>query len=386
MTGTRRPLGLVAGLIFVLAMAAQTTCASAQPLKHHARTQVACGSSLRLPHPPHPTHGKRAGAATGGLFGISAGGNLQDEPPRLLAADVAADRAAGANWLRFDVNWVEIQSQGPRRYDWTLTDRLVREAQRCGLHLLGTILYTPAWARPPGTSATYGPAPALYARFAAVAARHLARMGVHAYEIWNEPNIQAKWTPAPSIRAYTTLLKAAYVAIKGADPAAMVITGGTSPSLNAGRDIAPIDWLAGIYAHGGRAYFDAVGHHPYCFPAFPGDPKPWSSWYRMYAGRWNLRAVMIRHGDGDKRIWATEFGAPTAGPSGTHVSPARQAAMITRAYKLFARYPWAGPLFTYQGRDLGADPSNSGDFFGLVSRSFRPKPSFRAYQRIAAAL
>ncbi len=379
-------MGLVAGLILVLVMAAQTACATAQRLNHHARPQAACGGPLRLPQAPHPARGNRAGAATGGLFGISAGGNLQDEPPGLLAADVAADRAAGANWLRFDVNWVEIQSQGPRRYDWRLTDHLVRAAQRCGLHLLGTILYTPAWARPAGTSPTYGPAPAQYATFAAVAARHLARMGVHAYEIWNEPNIQASWTPAPSARAYTEVLKAAYVAIKGADPAALVITGGTSPSPNAGQDIAPTDFLAGIYAHGGRAYFDAVGHHPYCYPAFPGEAKPWSSWYRMYAGHGSLRTVMIRHGDRGKRIWATEFGAPTAGPDGTHVSPARQAAMITRAYKLFARYPWAGPLFTYQGRDLGTDAGNYGNFFGLISRNFRPKPSFRAYQRSAAAL
>ncbi len=54
-----------------------------------------------------------------------------------------------------------------------------------------------------GTEATFAPHPATFASFAAAAAQHLAVLavlavlGVHAYEIWNEPNAVSFWTPAP---------------------------------------------------------------------------------------------------------------------------------------------------------------------------------------------
>ena len=36
--------------------------------------------------------------------------------------------------------------------------------------------------------------------------------------------------------------------------------------------------------------------------------------------------------------------------------------MISKAYQLFASYDWAGPLFVFQGRDLGTDTSTNGIF------------------------
>ncbi len=319
------------------------------------------------------------------ILGIATGSLLADEGGKALRRDVGADRAAGADWIRIDINWAEIQRNGPRHYNWSYIDRSVKRIEGCGMSVLGTIVFTPSWARPKDSNATFGPDPATYARFAAAAARHYGRLGVHAYEIWNEPNSVAFWTPRPNVAAYTQLLRAAYGAIKQSDPSATVITGGTAPSRTGGGSYSPADFLQGIYDHGGQGYFDAVGHHPYCWPAYPGARHAWSGWYQMYGTRRSLRSLMIAHGDGAKRIWATEFGAPTGGP-GSHVSQRTQARMLIRAYKLFASYSWAGPLFFYQGRDLGTNPGSTQDFFGFLTHNFLPKPSYAAYIGVSRAL
>src|SRR5205807_7558207 len=202
--------------------------------------------------------------------------------------------------------------------------------------------------------------PNAYATFAATAVRHYPALGVHSYEVWNEPNTTAFWTSKPDPAAYTRLLKAAYPAIKGADTTATVLTGGTAPAPSDGTQISPVDFLRGIYANGGAGSFDAVAHHPYCWPANPGDAQAWSAWYQMYGTSPSLRSTMIANGDGAKKIWPTEFGAPTEGPGA--VSEATQAAMLSRAYALYRSYAWGGPLFFYQGRDLSTITSTRENF------------------------
>jgi hypothetical protein len=320
------------------------------------------------------------------LAGIAAGGAIQNETSTDLNNDLNIDQSTGASWVRIDINWAQIQNGGPSSYDWSNIDSVVQGAESRGLRVLGGIVYTPSWARPSGTSATYGPNPSTYAAFASAAVAHYSAMGVHAYEIWNEENTVSSWTPAPNPAAYAALLKAAYPAIKAADPSATVITGGLSPAPNDGTNIAPVTFLSDIYAAGAEGSFDAVGAHPYCWPAMPGDTDTWSAWYQMYGTSPSLRSVMEANGDSAKKIWGTEYGAPTNGPSGTYVSEATQASMISQAIQLWGSYSWAGPLFIYQGRDLGTDTSSQYNFFGLTNYDGTPKPSFGAYQQAVQAL
>jgi hypothetical protein len=321
------------------------------------------------------------------MFGIAAGGSIQNDTPDLLTRDLDEDQAAGAKWLRVDINWSAIQNGGPSSYQWGPFDAVVQGAEARGMAVLGAIVYTPSWARPSGAPALYGPNPNAYATFAATAVRHYAAMGVHAYEIWNEPNWHLFWYPAPNPAAYAALLKAAYPAIKSADPSATVVTGGMAPAPSDGVNYSPVDFLKDVYANGGHGYFDAVGQHPYCSPAFPGQPYSWSAWYQMYGTSPSLRSVMVANGDRAKKIWATEYGAPTDGPTGDPgvVTLKQQAAMLTKAYQLFAGYTWAGPMFIFQGRDQGTDPSNRENFYGLLKYDFTPKPAYAAYQEAVAA-
>jgi exo-beta-1,3-glucanase (GH17 family) len=108
----------------------------------------------------------------------------------------------------------------------------------------------------------------------------------------------------------------------------------------------------------------------------------------MYGTSPSLRSVMVANGDADKKIWATEYGAPTGGPAGNVavVTPAVQADMLTKAYQLFASYSWAGPLFFYQGRDAGTAANTLEDHYGFLNYDFSPKLAYSAYQAAAATL
>jgi hypothetical protein len=163
-----------------------------------------------------------------------------------------------------------------------------------------------------------------------------------------------------------------------------VVSGGLSPATNGDGNIDPRTFLQAMYANGAKGYFDALGHHPYCFPAAPGDAENWSAWYQMYGTSTSLRGTMVANGDGGKKIWATEFGYPTNGPAGTYVSEATHAQHIKAAYELFNSYSWAGPLFTYASRDKGTDTSSRYNFYGLTRYDFSAKPAFAAFQELTA--
>src|SRR5439155_16083437 len=100
--------------------------------------------------------------------------------------------------------------------------------------------------------------------------------GVAAWEVWNEPNIAAFWSPKPDPVLYARLLAAAAAAIRETDPHALVLSGGlaTASDRSNGRTIAPETFLAALYRRGVRHTFDAVAVHPYAYTIGNGDTFP----------------------------------------------------------------------------------------------------------------
>ena len=177
----------------------------------------------------------------------------------------------------------------------------------------------PPWAALAGTSGDACPQPASsaqYATFAAEVAARYAPQGVGLFEIWNEPNNAGFWAPKPNPAAYTADLVAAYAAIKKVDPGAFVISGGLAPEVTDGTNISPIDFLTAMYADGAKGSFDALGYHPYSYPALPDTYETWLAWSQMGQTPVSIRSVMKSNGDSARQIWITEFGAPTGGPGG----------------------------------------------------------------------
>lgn len=321
-------------------------------------------------------------AVSAGTLGIAIGIDaLRWQEPADLEAAFLDVRRLGAGWLRTDLNWSLVQPTGPEAFDWRGMDRIVELARRNNLRLLPVVGSVPEWARAPGEP---GIAPFdvdAFAAFLEEAARRYAPQDIRTWEIWNEPNMTGSWIGPPDAAAYAAVLRAGRDAIRRADPGAQVLLGGLAPAPVTGPEgavthVAAVEFLAGVYAAGGAGAFDAVGFHPYSWPLVPADPAPWNGW-TMMAGP--IHDLMAANGDAGKRIWITEFGAPT---SAEGVSQARQAEILEEAVQLATTYPWAGPLFWYSYRDLGEDPSDPEQWYGLVGDGGEPKPAYQTFRSL----
>ena len=347
----------------------------------------------------------RADAAptVGARVGIDASSSLLWEDDAARQSELDAIAASGASWTSLDIDWNSIQPTGPTEFDWSVTDTVVREAASRHLHLIGMLGYAPRWAVdtdcPPDTTHCLAARDEDYARFAKSAA---LRYGAHSYDptlrgtietwqIWNEPNHFPFVQPTVDVGKYTSMLRYAYREIKRVDASSTVLAGATAPAPDdpKGRDVAPLTFLEGIYAHGGGDSFDALAHHPYSFPCSPLVNQPWNAFMQTY---W-LHQALVRHGDGDRKIWGTEIGVPTGADVGTcgndnglSLTEADQQTFMTDAVRAwtqtFGRF--TGPLLWFQIRDAGTDPANPDDHFGLVRRDFTTKPAYDAFTEFMA--
>jgi hypothetical protein len=320
------------------------------------------------PSNPQPTRPWRTGFANGVM--------------PLQLDDAALDRdldemaATGARWLRVDFYWPTIQDGGPQSWDWSGTDRVVEGAIERGMEILAMPAYSPRWARPPGTSDHHAPLNSdWYAQFLYEAVRRYAPLGVHTWEIWNEPNVVAFWPPEPDPAGYVALLRRAYATVKRVDPLATVLFAGLAPAIDTPTTLSPRTFLQRAYDAGAHGSFDAVALHPESFPALPLEPADWNPFYNAPT----LYQVMRDHGDAGKRIWATEFGAPTGG---VPITQERQREILQAGYRAWLAWPFTGPMLVYSFRDAGNNPSDREANFGLVQHDGTPKLALAAFEQI----
>ena len=306
-------------------------------------------------------------------LGVSPGYAIVSGDAAAAGRELDGIAASGVCWVRIDIDWSRIEPE-PGRFEWDDTDRAVEGAVARGMEVLGLLVYTPAWARPEGTSDKYPPEDvSAFRTFADTVARRYAHLGVRTWEIWNEPNLRAFWESGPDPTGYGELLSAASSALRSVDDGAVVITGGLSPASDDadGSEIAPVTFLDALYEAGVDDAFDAVGMHPYSYPLNPVHDVPLNHFVSIMP---ELRDVMVRHGDDAARIWGTEYGAPT-GTSDQAVDPDEQATFLADALEQWERWEWTGPLLVYAWRDRGTDLHDREDNFGLVDHQFRPKPA-----------
>ena len=286
-------------------------------------------------------------------------------------------------WVRSDFPWPLIEFQHGR-FDWAMTDQVVKEASARRMNVLAVLSHTPDWARGPGTT-TENPPDRItdFTEFARAAAARYAPLGVHTWEIWNGPRTAASSGSPPPTRTNT--------ASSSMRPPRRYAR---STQRDASRRRADSRhrlsrWLANLSNDVSQAAVcprnRAIGgcdrRYPY-FPLLPTETKA------VVVGGINempaLHRLMERHGDGAKKLWITEFGAPT-GTSRVAVSEQDQVTTILEARKLVAKWPWAGPLIIDELRDGGTNPAVDSENFGMVRRNFTLKPAAKALmaQRIA---
>jgi hypothetical protein len=296
------------------------------------------------------------------------GWELMYESQAALDTDLTKITSTGAAWLRIPATWSEIEgSQG--QPNWSNIDRVNSSARQRGLKTLLTLGGVPGWVNG-GRAWNYAPQSdpqrAAFAQFASAAATRY-RGHIDALEIWNEPNLLQSWTPSPDIASYTALLRQAFMAIKVSAPEIPVVAGGTGWS--GGSDISSTSWYRGLYANGGRGYFDAANDHPY--PDFSNIRGG-----EMGAAL-QIRSMMDANGDSGKQLWATEFGAPTGGDY-SYTSEANQASLIRQGLDLWTTVPNHGPMFVYALNDSGG--SSREGYFGVLHSDGSPKPAYGVLQ------
>jgi polysaccharide biosynthesis protein PslG len=310
--------------------------------------------------------------------GVSNGGGFEWLPAGKRNRSYNVMRRAGADWHRIDIKW-SVVDRCNGTYDWSVYDDDIREATRRGLKTLATLAYSPRCRRPAAWSDKWGPDSvrrrAAFAAFARATARRY-RGRISAYELWNEPNLEIFWRPAPDVADYVALVKWAYARIKAVDPNAVVLAGATAPAPDRSRRIDEVTFIRRAYELGIAGSFDAWSHHPYTAPSRASGTHRENSWFQMCCGTPSIRSTMDANGDAGKQIWGTEYGAPT-----NRVSLAEQAAQIRVAYRVWGLYPWAGVLFAYTLRD---NTGFAGDSYGLLRANWRQKPAFSAYEAAAA--
>ena len=202
---------------------------------------------------------------------------------------------SGTRTIRSFAQWSILRGDG-REFEMNKFRQFADKAHARGIRVLITVT---------GDASSMA-TPSAYAAVAADLATQLKGKGVD-YEVWNEQDDTTFWLNGPQPGAYTELLKAAYPAIKRADPDANVIVGGL-----VGNNF---EFVEALYAHGAKGSFDGVAVHTDT-ACLTTDPR---EYYREPSGRIGrysftgyreVRATMLANGD-DKPVWMTELGWST---------------------------------------------------------------------------
>ncbi|MCJ7668753.1 MAG: hypothetical protein MUP04_10860 [Anaerolineae bacterium] len=315
-------------------------------------------------------------------------------------------RDAGFHWIRQQFPWEDIEIHGkgdfedrrtqPSKSAWEKYDRIVELAQEYGVEIIARLDNPPAWSRAQGNEiGTFAPPDDLndFGDFVyAVVSRYRGR--IKYYQIWNEPNIYPEWGEQPvDPIAYTQLLKVGYTRAKEADPGAVIISAGLAPTTEMGpKNLSDLVFLQKMYDAGAKGYFDIMSVQGYGLWTGPDDRRTDPSRTNFSRPRL-IREIMVRNGDEDKPIWASEVGWNAlpegfpARPVYGRVSEELQAQYTVRAYeRAQEEWPWMGVIsYWFFKRADNREKDQPFYYFRLVEPDFTPYPVYWALKELATS-
>jgi polysaccharide biosynthesis protein PslG len=329
--------------------------------------------------------------------------------------DMELIRDAGFNWVKQGFAWREIEGNGKGKFDWSVTDRIVDQAESIGLHIIARLDSDPTWATGrvyPNADNIIMTPPNNYQDFAdfctALASRYKGRIA--AYQIWNEPNLAREWGGnAPDPEGYVRLLRTGYQAIKSVDPNAIVISAGLAPTTRFDHVAMPdTAYLTRMYAAGAKPYFDALGAHGAGYKAHPekdpgevandpnyynrGDQNCPGQACRIYCFRHveDLRQIMVDNADSEKQVVVLEFGwtmdkRPGSAYAWHAVTEEQQADYFVRAYQYAKQHwqPWIGIMSLIYMPDIDWTEDDEQYWWSIAVPNYPQFLPYKAYRDLA---
>jgi hypothetical protein len=278
--------------------------------------------------------------------------------PEIARRDLGLIQEMGFTWIKQSFPWRDIEWAAKGHFNWTMADEVVRRANNRGLKLLARIDRQPFWTQADDSTLLENAPPANLADFGdycyTLADRYRGKIA--AYQIWNEPNLAREWgNQPPDPAVYVELLRTCYIAIKHADPNALVISAGMAPTGTWTEEVMPDDmFIERMYEAGAAPYFDILGVHAPGYKAAPeispdevaASPELGGQRFFSFRHVEDLRAIMLRHGDADKQIAILEMGWTTDPLHPEYawyaVDEATQADYLVRAFEYAKKHwrPW----------------------------------------------
>jgi hypothetical protein len=313
------------------------------------------------------------------LGGVNVAAVYGGASPASADREIALARALHAKVVRFEVLWSELEPLGPNQIDpraLAYADRLTSDAAAAGIRVIAMVESSPCWASSapasllhaciPGKSSkanAWPPSnPADYAAFVGyMAQRYGTRLA--ALEVWNEPDQanQLYFAGPNKPQRYAAILRAAYPAIKQANPNVPVLAG----SLVGSNGV----FLRALYAAGIKGYYDGLAVHFYSL---------------TLAALRAIHEVQLANGD-TTPLWLDEFGWSSCWPRSriqqeqACVTPQIQARNIADTFRSLARTPYiaAEVLYKLQG--------SVAENFGVLNATETRKPAFAALARVLSS-
>jgi Cellulase (glycosyl hydrolase family 5) len=323
-----------------------------------------------------PTSARASSTPPLGGVNIASLSNAADGPH--AQAEIAAAVKLHAKLVRVEAAWSTFEPSDTKIDATALAgmDRLLAAASAAGIRVIVLVDSTPCWASSAPAPLLHGCNPRRAGRANAWPPRHAAdyasfvaflaqRYGTRlaAIEVWNEPDqINELYFAGPhKAERYATILKAAYRAIKQANPAVPVLGG----SLVGSNGV----FLRALYAAGIKGYYDGLAVHYYTLA--------------LTAIR-EIHEVQLQNGDGAP-LWLDEFGWSSCYPKHrieqeqACVTRAMQALNLTNVLHSLARTPYIAAEVVYDLQD------NPAEHFGVLTSSGARKPSFAALAHALAS-
>jgi hypothetical protein len=309
-------------------------------------------------------------ASTAPLGGVNIASLGYDSSPAQADRAITWARKLHATVVRLALPWSVLEPHGRKQLDakaLRFTDRLQADATASGIRVIMTVDSTPCWAssapaallrqcqpRQASAANAWPPVnPSDYAAFVGDLAQRYGT-GLTAIEIWNEPDqINQQYFAGPDKPArYTAIVRAAYTAIKQANPRVPVLAG----SLVGSNGV----FLRALYGAGMRGYYDGLAVHFYNLPL---------------ASVRALREVQVANKDFTP-LWLDEFGWSSCYPKHriqeeqACVTPKVQARNLADTFRALAPTPYVGAVVSYNLQNSGHEQ------FGVLTKAGTGKPAF----------